>query len=106
MSERIYISVDQGSHGGLQLSINVECCPDGGGRGYRIFGPKYDGGSKQLKRHYLTDRDVDEIRSYLKRASASALPDDRLVQPQSLGCGEPALARPQEGAEVTRRGQS
>ncbi|MDB5607747.1 MAG: hypothetical protein JWP25_4647 [Bradyrhizobium sp.] len=36
------------------------------------------------------------------RASASALPDDRLVPTRTLGCGEPALTRPQEGAEVTR----
>jgi len=65
MSERIYLSVDQSSHGGLQLSIGVEhSC--GGGYGYRIFGPKYDGGGKTLKRHYLTERDFEEIKSYLK----------------------------------------
>lgn len=65
MTGRIYISVDQGSHGGLQLSIGIENA-DGGGHGYRIFGPKYDGASKQLKRHYLTECDVNEIKSYLK----------------------------------------
>jgi hypothetical protein len=69
MSERVYISIDQGSHGGLQLSINVEH-DDTGGYGYRILGPKYDGGGKQLKRHYLTARDVEEIRSYLKKVPA------------------------------------
>ena len=67
MNERIYLSVDQGSNGGLQLSIGREAT-DGSGTGYRIFGPKYDGQGKQLKRHYLTDLDVKEIRSYLNRA--------------------------------------
>lgn len=69
MVDRIYISVDQGSHGGLQLSIGVETA-SGGGHGYRIFGPKYDGAGKQLKRHYLTERDAAEIKSYLRHVPA------------------------------------
>lgn len=73
MTDRIYISVDQGSHGGLQLSIGVENA-DGGGHGYRIFGPKYDGAGKRLARHYLSARDADEIKSYLKKVAAPALP--------------------------------
>lgn len=66
MAQRIYFTIDEGSHGGLQLSINAE---DEGG--YRICGPKYDGNSKLLKRHYITVRDIDEIQTYLTRAKAS-----------------------------------
>jgi len=65
----VYISIDQRSDGQLQIGINKED-PDGGGHGYRIAGPKYDGSGKTLLKHKITKRDVDEIRSYL-RAVAS-----------------------------------
>lgn len=70
MSERVCFTVDQKSGGGLQLSINVER-EDGCGHGYRIHGPKYDGSSKTLLRHYLTERDVSELRVYLTHALKS-----------------------------------
>lgn len=65
MSE-VYFSIDQTPEGGLQLSIN------GGGTGYRICGPKYDGRSKTVGRHKLTERDVMEIRFYLRKVSKTA----------------------------------
>jgi hypothetical protein len=55
----IYFSIDKTPEGHLQLAIN-----DSGG-GYRICGPKYDGRSQTVKKHVLTPRDVEEIRSYL-----------------------------------------
>lgn len=61
MSE-IYFSIDQTPEGGIQLSIN------GGGTGYRICGPKYDGRSKTIGRHKITERDIDEIRAYVQLA--------------------------------------
>lgn len=62
MSE-VYFSIDQTPEGGIQLSINS------GGTGYRICGPKYDGRSKMIGRHKVTERDVQELRAYLRRAS-------------------------------------
>lgn len=58
----IYLTVDRDKlTGGTQISIN----DDNGG--YRIAGPKYCGMSVTIKRHVLTKRDVEEIRSYLKQ---------------------------------------
>ena len=62
---KIYISVDKRSYdGALQVSIG-KSDDDGGGHGYRIAGPKYDGSGKQLLCHTLTQRDKEEIISYL-----------------------------------------
>jgi hypothetical protein len=61
MSEEIYMTIDQREDGSLQLSI------EGDDGGYRIAGPKYAGTSKPLLRHELTRKDVQEIRSYLRR---------------------------------------
>jgi hypothetical protein len=63
MTARIYFSVDRTPDGRFQLSINDE-----GSGGYRICGPKYVGSSTNVARHQITDRDVDEIRQYLKLA--------------------------------------
>lgn len=64
---RLYISVDRRAiDGALQISIGQQD-PDGGGHGYRLAGPKYDGRGMTLLRHYLTERDIEEIRSYLKQ---------------------------------------
>lgn len=61
----IYISVDRRAFdGALQVSIGKQD-EDGGGIGYRIAGPKYDGNGKNLIRHFLTERDRREIESYL-----------------------------------------
>lgn len=60
----ITFSIDQTPEGSLQLSINTED-EDGGGHGYRIHGPKYDGRSKTIIRHILTKRDAEEIKRYL-----------------------------------------
>jgi len=66
---RLYLSVDKRTHdGALQMSIGVED-EGGGGHGYRIHGPKYDGRGKTIIRHYLTDQDVWEIKNYLSRGS-------------------------------------
>lgn len=59
----VYFSIDISSEGSLQLSI------DDGNGGYRICGPKYNGGSRTIRRHKITPRDVEEIRAYLRRAA-------------------------------------
>lgn len=51
---------------GLQLSIN-EIAEDGGGDGYRIFGPKFNGSGELIHKHVLDERDATEIRAYLDR---------------------------------------
>lgn len=72
--ERVYISVDRdGWTDGLQLSIGIEN-ERGGGLGFRIFGPKYNGSSKTLKRHILSLRDVAEIERYCAKAKALLSP--------------------------------
>lgn len=58
---KIYLTIDQTPEGALQLSINDE------GGGYRIFGPKYDGRSKTIRKHEITMRDVSEIGQYFTR---------------------------------------
>ena len=39
---------------------------DGGGFGYRLLGPKFDGSSRLIKSVLLTDRDKEEIIGYVK----------------------------------------
>ncbi len=63
----IYISVDKRAcDGALQVSIGTR------DHGYRIAGPKYDGNGKNLLRHELTERDVEEIQSYLRMRASPA----------------------------------
>jgi hypothetical protein len=63
----IYISVDRRTYDGtLQISIGQQD-DDGGGHGYRIAGPKYDGSGKTLLRHVITARDKEQIISYLRQ---------------------------------------
>lgn len=65
---RTYISVDRREFdGAIQVSIGIED-EDGGGHGYRIAGPKYDGRGKTLLKHFITERDVAEIRGYIRKA--------------------------------------
>lgn len=63
-----YITVDRdGWTKGMQLSVDwVEV--DGGGYGYRLAGPKYNGSSQTLMRHHLSARDLDELQRYIDRA--------------------------------------
>jgi hypothetical protein len=64
MAAAVYLTVDRRDcDGRLQLSIGTD---DGG---YRIAGPKYNGAGKTLLRHKITERDANEIRSYLKSVS-------------------------------------
>ena len=59
---KVYISVDRREiDGALQISIGDDAVS------YRIAGPKYDGRGQTLIRHFLSARDCDEIRSYLRR---------------------------------------
>lgn len=61
----IYIDVDRDRYTGqLQVSISRRD-KDGLGYGYRIAGPKYTGSSENLIRHKLTERDANEIRTYI-----------------------------------------
>lgn len=69
MSE-IYFSIDETPDGKIQFSIND------GNTGYRICGPAYAGNSRTVKRHKITERDVQAIRAYLRRA-LSPLPHVR-----------------------------
>lgn len=50
--------------GGLQLSIN-ERDADGGGHGFRLAGPKFNGSSEMLLKYEVDERDAEEIREYL-----------------------------------------
>lgn len=69
--DQVYISVDQRTYDkALQISINFRD-EKGGGHGYRLAGPKYDGFGKTLLKHVLTERDIDEIAGYLKTARAA-----------------------------------
>ena len=45
----------------------------GGGFGYRLFGPKFDGSSRLIKSVILSDRDKEEIIGYVK-------PDARAIE--------------------------
>ena len=68
MAERVVLEVLQdGWTGGLQLSIQAYDENDNGD-GYRLFGPKFNGSSKLLRKRVLSERDVREIRSYLDRS--------------------------------------
>jgi hypothetical protein len=74
---RPYISVDQREYdGALQVSVGVED-ENGGGHGYRIAGPKYDGRGKTLIKHFITDRDAREIIGYLKSETKPKLKYDK-----------------------------
>ena len=61
----VVLTVDRRGDGQLQVAITAD------GLGYRIAGPKYDGSGKTVLRHVLTERDKDEIQSYL-RTTATA----------------------------------
>jgi hypothetical protein len=64
----VYIKVDRdGWTKGLQLSIDV-VDEKGGGHGYRLAGPKYNGSSASVMAHRLSERDIREIQSYLDLA--------------------------------------
>jgi hypothetical protein len=80
MAKRTYISVDRREcDGGLQISIGSED-EDGGGTGYRIAGPKYDGRGKTLLKHYVTERDVREIEGYLRPERKPKLSYDKATR--------------------------
>ena len=71
MSEWIELSLDQdNATGGFQLSIGTRD-KNGGGHGYRIFGPKYIGDSTNIRTVILNPHDVDEIRVYLDKVRES-----------------------------------
>lgn len=64
----VFLCVDRdGWTNGIQVSIDLEA-PDGSGRGYRLSGPKYNGSSSRVARVALSERDANEIRSYLDSA--------------------------------------
>lgn len=67
MSGVVVISVERdGVTGGLQLSIGDD------DSGFRLAGPKFNGTSKPVLTHKLTnERDLDEIEAYCKRARAA-----------------------------------
>jgi hypothetical protein len=76
MAARAYISVDRRDcDGGLQISIGSEDAT--GGTGYRIAGPKYDGRGKTLLKHFITERDVREIKGYLEPEKRPKLKYDK-----------------------------
>lgn len=59
----VYLMVDKdGWTKGLQLSI------DSDGLGYRFRGPKCNGSSSNLMKHELNERDLDELRDYIRIA--------------------------------------
>lgn len=75
-ADRIVLDVDKdGWTGQLQLSINLAHA-NGGGHGYRLAGPKFNGSGKNLLSHDLDQRDADEIRSYLDAAFPRQVPSE------------------------------
>ncbi|MGW0948487.1 hypothetical protein ACWD4O_38855 [Streptomyces sp. NPDC002623] len=57
-----------------QLSINVQTS-ETSGHGYRLMGPKYVGGSRNIRTVQLSQRDADKIRAIL----------DEVFPPQPAG---------------------
>lgn len=88
MTNRITIDVSKdGVTGRLQVSIN-EVDEKGGGHGYRLAGPKFNGTSTQLIEAELDQRDADEIRGYLdKTFPAKAADGDEPAFPTVTICG-------------------
>lgn len=71
-TKRIVMDVSRdGWTKGIQLGIS-ELDEDGGGHGFRIAGPKYNGSQDRLLEVELTRRDADEIRGYLDAKFPSA----------------------------------
>ena len=50
--------------GNIQVSIS-ELDDEGGGHGYRILGPKFNGSGELLAKKVLDQRDAKEIEAYL-----------------------------------------
>jgi hypothetical protein len=60
---KVYLTVDKRTcDGAIQISIGNDRM------GYRIAGPKYDGSGKTLLKKELSERDREEIRSWLDGA--------------------------------------
>jgi hypothetical protein len=71
-TKRIVMDVSRdGWTKGIQLGIS-ELDEEGGGHGFRIAGPKYNGSQELLLEVELEQRDADEIRSYLDAKFPSA----------------------------------
>lgn len=65
MPKKLFIKLDRdGVTKGLQLSIDLEN-ENGGGVGYRLAGPKFNGSSTPVFKHALNEWDAIEIRRYL-----------------------------------------
>jgi hypothetical protein len=65
----IYLTVDRRAFdNAFQVSIG-EYDEKGGGHGYRIAGPKYDGKGSQLLKKKITKQMAEEIMSYLRKAT-------------------------------------
>lgn len=85
VNDRIVIDVDRdGWTNGLQLNIS-QLDENDTGWGYRLYGPKSNGSSKNLIRHVLDKRDANEIRQML----------DAVFPPEP----EPIAEPPQKGEE-------
>lgn len=68
MGKTAYIKLDRdGWTRGLQLSVDIQD-EGGGGHGYRLAGPKYNGSSERVFWHRISERDASEIRRYLDLA--------------------------------------
>ncbi len=69
----VLISVHRdGVTGSIQLSIG------NAHGGYRIAGPKFNGTGRLLLEHMVTERDAQEIRSYLDKATHPTAPKTAL----------------------------
>ncbi len=64
MSVFLEVSKD-GWTNGIQLSIN------GGGIGYRLAGPKFNGSQTTLLKRVLDARDCDELEHFIAKARAA-----------------------------------
>ena len=67
MGLKVTIEVSRdGWTGGIQCSIN-EMDESGGGHGYRIGGPKFNGSGEVLACWTVDRRDAEEIMAYLRK---------------------------------------
>lgn len=83
---------------GIQLGIS-ELDVNGGGHGYRIAGPKYNGSQERLLECELTRRDADEIRQFLD----VKFPQETVSQASGLRIAAAAILAEQDRLEAVEK---
>ena len=77
MAKRVVINVDRdGWTKCFQLSVDVED-EAGGGFGYRLAGPKFNGSSTSVFKHVLSESDARQLRSFIDKAFPVTAVEDK-----------------------------